>query len=247
MPRSHRWFHVLTGTVMIVGSLVYLWGGAQHPAAGTNLGPLGSEQYWRSFAEHIASHPNWAGIHTGILLGPLLWLLGAGSLIVGLWSEGEVRLTLLGTTALAVGTALWAVAFSFDGFVAPDNAAAVVRATATDMAAMLNQLRSTQNAVIRLGLVSWTLIGVGMAALSAGLLATSLLGAVPRRVLGVTGLLLGLWPALAWAARIYFPGPFISPLWVPNAVLTGLWFMAAGVAVISGLRPVRGDHAIASA
>jgi hypothetical protein len=236
MSRAHRWFQIVSGTMIIAGSLVYLWGGAQHPAAGSNLGPLGSEQYWRTFAEHIAGHPDWIGIHTGILLGPVLWLLGTAALAQAHWREREIPFLLVGTPALVVGTALWAVAFAFDGFVAPGNAAAVVQATAADSAAMLNQLRSTQNAVIRLGLVSWTLIGVGMAALSASLLATSMLRAVPRRLLGLTGLLLGLWPGIAWAARVYYPGPFTSPLWIPNAVLTGVWFMAVGLALSVGFR-----------
>lgn len=57
--RSERASEFLAGAFLIVGSMVFLWGGAQHPATG-----------------HVVEHAAWQTIHTGILAGPILWALG---------------------------------------------------------------------------------------------------------------------------------------------------------------------------
>jgi hypothetical protein len=48
-------------------------------------------------------------------------------------------------------------------------------------------------------------------------------------VLGLTGLLLGIWPMIAWLSGTFSPGPFISRWWILTALTTALWYMTIGV------------------
>lgn len=227
MNRSpERLTHAIAGLLLLAGTVAFLWGGAQHPATGESLGPIGSDEYFRNFVEHVRSHRGWEAIHTGILAGPVLWALG-----IAAWSRRRVRDSAAGlaNVALAMGAALWAVTFVFDGFLAPVHAAAVPSAGE----AALHAFRANQNVVIRLGLVSWLLIGAAVAALGARLLAQRR-RRVGSTVLGVVGVALGLWPLVAWAAGVFRPGPFTSPAWIPTAVLTALWFAVLGTLLLAG-------------
>ena len=66
----------LSGLLIVIGSLVFVYGGAFHPKINSSLGVLGSQEFFQNFYMHIAHHSSWEFIHGLILAGPLLWLLG---------------------------------------------------------------------------------------------------------------------------------------------------------------------------
>lgn len=216
--------------LLATGVLAFMWGGAQHPRTDASLGPVGTPEYFRAFAHHVAKHEAWQSIHTGILAGPVLWALGA----VGLWrrfSPGtEGGWSALGLLSLALGAAAWSVVFVLDGFIAPLQAAAIMEAGSSIDA--VHAFRSNQEIVIRLGLVSWLLIGAGIASMSVGVWASRQQGRLIRLVLAPFGLAVGLWPLVAWGAGTFRPGPFTSPLWTATAILTSLWFLVAAVVLV---------------
>src|ERR1700738_2838841 len=71
------------GLLIVIGSLVFVCGGAFHPRINSSLGALGSTEFFQNFYMHIAHHGSWRLIHGMILAGPVLWLLGIGSLWSG--------------------------------------------------------------------------------------------------------------------------------------------------------------------
>lgn len=90
MPRkAERFYFFCSGLFLLAGGVLFLWGGSQHPAIGAQLGPLGSEEFFRHFVEHVLQTQNWQAIHTGILAGPVLWVLGSVSLRDALQHAGE--------------------------------------------------------------------------------------------------------------------------------------------------------------
>jgi len=91
--------------------------------------------------------------------GALLWLLGVGTF----WRD-RIGWTRMANTAMTLAATVWAVTFVFDGFVAPD----IVRWMTPETG--LYQLAVNQDAVIRLGLVSWLALGFAMIAGSVGTL-----------------------------------------------------------------------------
>ena len=115
---SHRLFNLVCASLLIVGSLLFLNGGRQHPktdAGHMGGAPLGSAMYFHHFAEHIAGEPNWIPMHNQILAGPVLWLLGAVALRRrlrllddGTWSD-------LAFASMLAGVVCWTIAFVFDG------------------------------------------------------------------------------------------------------------------------------------
>jgi len=211
------------------GVLAFLWGGAQHPLTDSSLGQLGSPDYFREFARHVANQAGWQRIHAGILAGPVLWALGSVGLARRLRGEGEVGWSELALMALGTGAALWAVVFVLDGFVAPLQAAAVVEPGSSVDA--VNAFRTNQEIVIRLGLVSWLLIGTGIASLSIAAWSSREQARLVRVALVPAGLAVGTWPIVAFVAGPFRPGPFTSVLWTPTAILTAIWFLIA-VAVL---------------
>lgn len=221
--------------LLAAGSVVFLWGGALHPATGAELGPIGSAAYFRNFARHVVEHPAWQVVHTGILAGPILWTLGC----LGLrrWLSGDdgsadgSDFLSVGLGALLMGTVAWSVTFVLDGFVAPVHAAAVVAGGAGQDASLL-AFRASQEIVIRLGLVAWLLLSTGVACLAVEILRGKGRRPKVRLPIGGLGLALGAWTVIAWAVGIFRPGPFTSPAWVPTAVLTALWFIALGAAAV---------------
>ena len=233
MATSERCFYFLCGALLILGGVVFIWGGIQHPPTDTRLGVVGSEEYFRSFVRHVAGHPHWQLIHTGILAGPVCWALGSSG--AGLMSRrhGEDCFGNLGVIALAMGATAWAVTFVFDGFVAFHYAQTITANPQADITALLIAFHANQIVVIRLGLASWILVGVGMAALGAsGMIATGR-ARMARKIIGAAGIVLGAWPTVAWATGVFDPGPFTSPYWALTALLTTVWFMAMGVVVAS--------------
>jgi hypothetical protein len=232
MAISERIFYLICGALLLVGGVVFIWGGSSHPPTDARLGVIGSEEFFRNFVQHVVQHGNWESIHTGILVGPLCWALGGVGAGLMLRQQGEGCFSVLGTVALAMGATAWAVTFVFDGFVALRLAQAIAHPPG-DVTVPLTAFQANQVIVIRLGLVSWILIGLGIAALGA-----SIVGATPRRrpveqLVGVTGILLGAWPMAAWATGVFDPGPFTSRWWPLTALLTTGWFMAMGVMVLA--------------
>jgi len=208
-----------SGLLMVIGSLVFVYGGAFHPRINSSLGVLGSPEFFQNFYMHIAHHRSWEFIHGLILAGPLLWLIGAGSF----WSDRN-GWTRMATTAMTLAATAWAVTFVFDGFVAPN----IVRRLTPETG--WYALSANQDVVIRMGLVSWLMLGFSMIAGGIGTL-------VSRRTRGASvlawvGILLGVWPFIAWATGTFLPGPFTSQYWNATAVSTALWFLVVGVFLV---------------
>ena len=213
-----------SGLLIVIGSLVFVCGGAFHPKINSSLGALGSSEFFQNFYMHIAHHGSWRLIHGMILAGPLMWLLGAGSF----WSDRS-GWTRMANSAMTLAATVWAVTFVFDGFVAPD----IVRWMTPETG--LYQLAVNQDAVIRLGLVSWLMLGFSIIAGSVGILVSS--PSRSAKVLAWIGLPLGTWPFIAWATGTFLPGPFTSRYWNATAVSTAFWFLAVGVFLLVSVAP----------
>jgi hypothetical protein len=240
MPRSLRSNRVsawISATLLVGGSLLLIGGGRLHPKAATAFGVVGTPQFYRTFAEHILMHPHWIAIHMLILAGPILWALGLprarGDGDAGSGAGSGVRHALehLASRALLLGAALWSVVFVLDGFVAPQAATIVASAAPADAAGMLAMFRLNQVTVIRLGLVSWTLIGVAMALHGGAILGRARALSPARVLLGAAGVVIGLWPVVATFTGSFDPGPFTSPRWNVTALATAAWFAAFGVSL----------------
>ena len=208
-----------SGLLIVVGSLVFVGGGAFHPKINSSLGALGSVEFFQNFYMHIAHHGSWRLIHGMILAGPLMWLLGVGAFWTG--SKGWPRMAM---TAMTLAATAWAVTFVFDGFVAPD----IVRWLTPESG--WHVLAVNQDVVIRLGLVSWLMLGFAMMAGGVGILVSD--RSKSARVLAGLGIWLGAWAFVAWATGTFLPGPFISRYWNATAVSTAFWFLAVGILLL---------------
>jgi hypothetical protein len=213
-----------SGLLIVVGSLVFVCGGAFHPRINSSLGALGSVEFFQNFYMHIAHHGSWRLIHGMILAGPLMWLLGVGSF----WS-GRCGWSRMATTAMTLAATAWAVTFVFDGFVAPDIVHWLTPETGWHVLAV------NQDVVIRLGLVSWLMLGFSIIAGGVGILVSS--RSKGAKVLASVGILLGAWSFIAWATGIFLPGPLVSPYWNATAVSTAFWFLAVGVFLLVSASP----------
>lgn len=213
-----------SGLLIVIGSVVFVYGGALHPKINSSLGALGSSEFFKNFYMHIAHHGSWELIHAMILAGPLMWLLGVGSF----WSDRS-GWTRMANTAMTLAATVWAVTFVFDGFVAPS----IVRWLTPETG--LYQLAANQVVVIRLGLVSWLMLGFSMIAGSVGILVSS--RSRSAKVLAWVGTSLGAWSFIAWTTGTFIPGPFTSPYWNVTAVSTAFWFLAVGVFLLVSVAP----------
>jgi hypothetical protein len=236
--RGNRLFDLASGLLLITGTLLFLNGGRQHPAINSSLGPPGSEEYFRNFAGHVVHHHDWEGIHSQILAGPILWILGAAALAERRRRSGESAWSGLGQTALLLGTAGWVVAFVFDGFVAPDIAGRLASSDGALAQAIISEFAANQMVVIRTGLVAWLLLALGAMAFSTSLVLERGAG-IFQRLVGGLGIPIGLASFAAWIGGSFSPGPFVSPWWNSIAIATGLWFLLAGV-VLAGREPPAG-------
>jgi hypothetical protein len=233
--RSTRLAAWLSATLLPLGSVLFVTGGAHHPKAASAFGAVGTPEFYRTFAEHIHTQANWIPIHALILVGPLLWALGAPRR-----SEGSAAtdgapsriMDNLASRALVLGATLWAVVFVADGFVAPQVAHLVATAAPTDLPATLAVFRSNQVMVISLGLVSWLLIGVAMALFGTAMLVRGRF-ASGRGALGLAGILVGLWPVYAAITGEFNPGPFTSRHWNVTALSSAFWFAAFGLSTLT--------------
>jgi hypothetical protein len=229
-PTFERAHSILSGLLLIAGTTLFLWGGIQHPAIDARLGA--GEQFFRNFAVEILRHSNWVSIHWAILIGPVLWALGAVGLKDLLRHAGEPRLSALGLASLIIGAACWAVTFVFDGMAAPVYANAIAAASSERAQPLLTGFAANQAVVIRLGLVSWILIGLATAAFAISLTTIGVGWRWFRWAMVISGIVLGLWPLAAWWGGTFSPGPFTSPWWRWTALATALWYAAAGAVVM---------------
>src|SRR5258707_8050429 len=150
-----RTSEILGGILLIAGSFIFVGGGIYHPHVNSSvMGPMGTAAFWHLFATTIAHHPAWERIHSMILAGPLLWVLG-----IALLPRRSGALARLASTALAIFAALWSVTFIFDGFLAP----MIVRDFPAELADF--HLRVVQEATIRYGMVSWLLLAIAIGAI----------------------------------------------------------------------------------
>jgi hypothetical protein len=237
--RSNRLSAWLSGALLLAGSALFIAGGRLHPRAATAFGAVGTPDFYRTFAEHIQQMPNWVPVHVLILIGPILWALGLPrsderTASVTSASDSLVRSGLehLASRAMLLGAALWVVVFVLDGFVAPQAASIIASAPAADVSGLLAAFRLNQVTVIRLGLVSWILIGVAMALHGGSMIARSRTLAPARVLVGVAGVAVGLWPIVATITGDFDPGPFTSPRWSVSAVAASFWFAMLGLSAI---------------
>src|SRR5207248_10690345 len=108
-------------------------------------------------------------------------------------------------SAMALAATTWAVVFVFDGFAAPY----IVKTVPAELGHTL--LAINQQVVIRLGLVSWLVLAVAMLAGSIGWLVER--ASRTAKTIAAIGIILGVWPFIAWATGSFLPGPFTSRLW----------------------------------
>jgi len=87
-----------------------------------------------------------------------------------------------------------------------------------------------------MGLVSWLMLGFSMMAGGIGTLVSS--RSRGAKVLAWIGILLGMWPLIAWATGAFLPGPFTSQYWNATAVSTAFWFFVGGVFLMISAAPV---------
>lgn len=210
--------------VLVLGSVLFLAGGRQHPAINAGLG-ASADEFFRAFADKIQQTHGWRGMHVMILVGPLCWAVAAPALLDALRPAAR-SLTSIARTLLVLAGSLWAVAFVLDGFAAPIFAQAIATAATPDIASsVLVSFQAEAVTMSRLGLLSWIASGLAIVVLGGSLLTPDV--RTPwRAVVGVAGILLGAWPLLATLQGEYAAGPFTSRFWMMNALSAGLWFIA---------------------
>lgn len=221
---------LLSGILLAIGSLLFIAGGSQHPHINASIGPLGSEQFYQAFATHVSMSPYWEAYHNLILIGPVLWALGAAGIDAALPRRGA-QLWTVARTAVAIGATAWIIAFALDGHNAPAFAKAI--AAAADPATLREKLFEfsiSSRLVAYLGRIGWTMMTLSLATFAAGMLLAERATAW-RKVVGASGVLLGLWTIFEVVRGDFTPGPFTSQLWTATALSTGIWGIAFGATV----------------
>lgn len=221
---------LLSGIFFILGSILFLAGGKSHPSIDSTLGAMGSVEFYQAFADHVRAAPHWEAIHDLILIGPVLWALAASG-VHAILPRGGAPLWAIARTSFVLGASAWVVAFALDGHNARAYADAI--AAAVDPAVLADrafQFSLSTRLVGYFGRLGWMLVSLPFAAYGAGLL----LGAsasVWRKVLGASGVLLGLWMLFELLSGAFTPAPFTSHYWRYTALATGVWVIAFGVTI----------------
>lgn len=235
----------LPALLLCAGSAAFLGGGSRHPHVNSmTMPPAGSDEYFRHFAAVILGLPRWEAFHMLILVGPVLWALGASG-AVRLLPPRARGIGDVGRGAVLMGAALWALAFVLDGFVAPRLAMAVAAARVGADGAAIAAFGTNAFTMARLGLISFTLMGVATLAFGAALMLGARLRSW-RGFVGATGLLVGAWPLVAALRGEFDPGPFTSVYWTATAISIGLWYLLLGTA-LPGLRAQAKSAVLATA
>ena len=223
-PAPDRVLGWIAAALLIMGSLLFLSGGRAHPAINAALG-AGPEDFFRAFAEKIHHTHGWQPMHMLILIGPLFWAVAAPAVLDAIRPVARAR-TSAARSALILSAALWAAAFVIDGFGAPVFAGAIASASSPDVAgALLTTFQADAVMMSRFGLVSWIVGGLGMIILGASLLSAGE-RSMWRLGVGISGILIGIWPLAAALQGEYAGGPFVSRFWSVNAVGVALWYIA---------------------
>ena len=229
IPSHRRLDAWLPALLLAAGSALFLGFGRLHPRIDASLGEIGSPSFYRAFAAHMLHMPDWAGIHLGILLGPVLWALAATG-AARLLPARASSLTDLGRGALMLAAGLWAVAFVLDGYVGPKLAAAIASAGVAADAPAISAFSVNQLTMARLGMLSIVLVGAAMASFGGALVAGSVVRSW-RTFVGALGVLLGACTLFAASQGEFFPGPFTSRYWSLSALSIGFWFLLFGSVV----------------
>ncbi len=209
--------------VLIIGSLLFLYGGRAHPAISATIG-AGADEFFRAFADTVRRSHGWHAMHMLILVGPLCWAVAAPALLDAVHPAARA-LTSAARAALLLSGALWAVAFVLDGFGAPVYANAIPGPGSPSFdGGVLTSFQANAMMMSRLGLVSWVVGGLGMVVLGGSLLAPRVRTAW-RIAIGVSGIVIGAWPLLAALEGEYAGGPFTSRYWLANALAVAVWYI----------------------
>jgi hypothetical protein len=233
---SRFWPGLIAGVLLVLGSVAFLNGGRHHPLITAALGPIGSEQFFHGFAQHVAMTPHWEAFHTWILIGPVLWALSAPA-VEAFLPRGAPQIWLITRSAFGIGAVLWIIAFILDGYVAPIYAREIVSPTNPEIGrTALFMFKISALTMAKLGLVGLLLFGLSFAAYGVGLVSGAR-SAPWRMILGALGIVVGLWPMVAFAIGEFTPGPFTSPYWTATAIALGVWAaLLGGTLIADGLR-----------
>jgi hypothetical protein len=221
---------LLSGILFVLGSVLFLAGGKSHPSINSTLGVMGSVQFYQAFADHVRSAPHWEAIHDLILIGPVLWALAASGVHSVLPRSGD-PLWAIARTSFILGAAAWVVAFALDGHNARAYSDAI--AAASDPVVLADrafQFSISTRLVGYFGRLGWMLVSLPFAAYGAGLL----LGAPAslwRKILGASGILLGVWMLYELVSGAFTPAPFTSQYWRYTALGTAAWVSAFGATI----------------
>ena len=227
--RIQSWLPVF---LLFLGSVLFIAGGTFHPHVSSGMGTLGSPEFFTHFAQKIVGTPGWIPMHMLILAGPVVWALAAPSVGQRL-PQGGRGIWAIAQSLLLISATLWIITFVLDGLVAPVYARAVLARGAEGIDPMvLMSFGMNQTLLIRLGLLSLVLQGFAIVLYSTGLLASSRRLSW-RSAVGAVGILVGVWPFIAALNGEFNPGPFISELWKPTALVTAAWYIALGVCLVT--------------
>lgn len=234
---SHRIYFILSAFIAIVGSVLMQNGGRQHPMISSAMGPLGSQQFFHSFAMMMTTIPNWRSIHAQIMSGPVLWAVATVGLAAWLRSRGDKYWSTAGLVSVAMGGVVWIMTYLDDGFVSPWIAPYLLGANKADVGTITTMFGASQQATLTLALPGWFLIAGGTAFLAIGILSTfnataSVLDRSLCVVLGVSGFIFGIWPGIAKLNGTFDPGPMLSPWWAATASGMQLWFVILALWVV---------------
>jgi hypothetical protein len=221
---------ILSGALFVIGSLLFLAGGRHHPSINASLGSMGSVQFYQAFSDTVRAAPHWEAIHDMILIGPVLWALAASGVHWVLPRSGD-PLWAMARTALTLGAAAWVAAFALDGHNARAYADAI--AAAAGPAALADkafQFSISTRLVGYFGRLGWMLVSLPFAVYGAGLLLGKGASAW-RKILGASGVLLGLWMLFELIRGDFTPAPFTSRYWLYTALATGVWTIAFGITI----------------
>ena len=225
---------ILSGVLFILGSVLFLAGGRNHPMISSGLGAMGSVEFYQAFAAEVRAAPHWEAMHDLILIGPVLWALAASGAHLVLPRGGE-PLWAVARTSIAVGASAWVVAFALDGHNARAYADAI--ASASDRAVLVDrsfQFSLSTRLVGYFGRLGWMMMSLPFAAYGAGLLFGAR-STIWRKVVGVTGVLVGMWMLFELLTGAFTPAPFTSRYWRYTALAAAAWAIAFG-ATIAGWR-----------
>jgi hypothetical protein len=126
---------ISAGVIALLGSILFIYGGAFHPHVNSDIGIVGSETFYRHFIEMVATTPHWERFHVMILAGPVLWALS----IAGFAHTADADrrpLWTIAIQAMGIAAVLWAVTFALDGFITALHARAVMTAANPTMDAI---------------------------------------------------------------------------------------------------------------